>query len=57
MARFRSDTVPKEMEGGHSSHHDLLGDERQTDGQTVRDQSSERRDLTNRMKKERKGAG
>ena len=57
MARFRSGTLPKEMEGGHSSHHDFFGDERQTYGQTVRDQSSERRDFTNRMKKEEKGAG
>ena len=57
MARIRPGPLPAKMEGGHSSPDDLFGDERQTDGQTVREQSSERRDFTNRMKKEDKGAG
>jgi hypothetical protein len=56
VALFRSGTLPREMRGGHSSHHDLFGDECQTDGQAVRDQSAERRDFTKRMKNEQKGA-
>jgi len=57
MTRVRPGPPSAKMEGGYSSPDDLSGDERQTDAQTVRKQSSERRDPTNRMTKEGKGAG